>query len=172
MESNNAKRVLILQGGWKGHEPAETSAEIAAGLRGLGFEVTVVDSLAILADREALAGYDLIHPHWTMGEIAKEEAEGLVAAVRSGVGLAGYHGGVGDAFRFAPDRNNGRPSSQGRPPLRILSNRISLSKRRPPVRQIDSPDGRCYPSGTNHLRRKTGEPRCAVRRCSEGAGTP
>ena len=34
-----------------------------------------------------------------MGNITGEQAGGLVKAVRSGVGFAGWHGGMGDAFR-------------------------------------------------------------------------
>ncbi len=36
-----------------------------------------------------------------MSKIEKEEAANLCAAVRGGVGLAGHHGGMGDAFRDA-----------------------------------------------------------------------
>jgi hypothetical protein len=41
----------------------------------------------------------LVVPIWTMGTIEKEEEEGLLNAVKSGVGLAGWHGGTCDAFR-------------------------------------------------------------------------
>jgi type 1 glutamine amidotransferase len=34
-----------------------------------------------------------------MGPLTPEQEKGLVAAVRSGVGLGGIHGGMGDAFR-------------------------------------------------------------------------
>jgi type 1 glutamine amidotransferase len=34
-----------------------------------------------------------------MGEITREQCQGLLAAVKSGVGIAGWHGGMGDAFR-------------------------------------------------------------------------
>jgi hypothetical protein len=34
-----------------------------------------------------------------MGSIEKENLAGLLAAVKGGVGIAGWHGGVGDAFR-------------------------------------------------------------------------
>jgi type 1 glutamine amidotransferase len=38
-----------------------------------------------------------------MAKIEKEEVENLAAAVRGGVGLAGYHGGMCDAFRDCID---------------------------------------------------------------------
>ncbi|HAR38538.1 MAG TPA: hypothetical protein DCS09_08230, partial [Porphyromonadaceae bacterium] len=34
-----------------------------------------------------------------MGTITKEQEKGLLTAVKRGVGLAGWHGGIGDAFR-------------------------------------------------------------------------
>ena len=47
----------------------------------------------------AIADMSLIVPIVTMSKIEKEEVENLTAAVRGGVGLAGYHGGMCDAFR-------------------------------------------------------------------------
>ena len=41
----------------------------------------------------------LVVPIWTMGTITKEQEAGLLAAVKSGVGIAGWHGGMGDSFR-------------------------------------------------------------------------
>lgn len=34
-----------------------------------------------------------------MGQLTGEEETGLLAAVRAGAGIAGWHGGMGDAFR-------------------------------------------------------------------------
>ena len=45
----------------------------------------------------------LVVPIVTMSKIEKEEVENLTAAVRGGVGLAGYHGGMCDAFRESVD---------------------------------------------------------------------
>lgn len=95
-------RALLVRGGWTGHEPVETSDAILAALRSDGVECTVADSLAVYADRSTMHGLDLVVQCWTMGEIAPEELEGLLAAVRSGVGFAGWHGGLCDAFRSAP----------------------------------------------------------------------
>lgn len=36
---------------------------------------------------------------WTMGQIAPPQAKGLLAAIKSGVGVAGWHGGMCDSFR-------------------------------------------------------------------------
>ncbi len=93
------KRVLINWGGWEGHEP-EACAELFAGLlREEGLEVDVVSNLGVFADESYLQTCDLIVPVWTMSEISDEQEQGLLNAVRSGVGLAGWHGGMADAFR-------------------------------------------------------------------------
>ncbi|MGB9619910.1 MAG: ThuA domain-containing protein [Armatimonadota bacterium] len=93
------KKALIVWGGWDGHEPRQT-AEIAASiLCGEGFEVEVSDTLDSFADQEKTKSMDLLIPVWTMGEITGEQVNGLLSAVRSGVGFAGWHGGAGDSFR-------------------------------------------------------------------------
>jgi uncharacterized protein len=91
---------LIVHGGWDGHHPQEFASRSAGMLREAGFSVRVSDTLDALRD---LHGLSLIVPIWTMGTIPPEPLAALEDAVRSGVGLAGFHGGAGDAFRDAPD---------------------------------------------------------------------
>ena len=94
-----SKRALINWGGWEGHEP-EACAELFAGLlRREGFGVEVMSDLGIFADEAYLQKLDPIVPVWTMSEISEAQEQGLSNAVLSGVGLAGWHGGVADAFR-------------------------------------------------------------------------
>jgi len=90
---------LIFYGGWGGHTPAETTEIFERELVAKGVEVRREPTLDALADGEALKRLDLIVPHWTTGEMPAELWKNLSAAVRSGVGLAGVHGGAGDAFR-------------------------------------------------------------------------
>ena len=93
------RRALITWGGWPGHEPDKVAALFAADLTEAGFDVTVTDSLACFDDREALLDLSLIVPVWTMSSIEKAQSENVAAAVEAGVGLAGCHGGMCDAFR-------------------------------------------------------------------------
>ena len=93
------KKALIFQGGWDGHEPKLTSARFAGLLRKNGFEVEITDSLDALDDLEKLMGLDLIVAAWTMGSIDYKYVQNVSKAVASGVGLAGCHGGMCDAFR-------------------------------------------------------------------------
>jgi hypothetical protein len=92
-------KALIVQGGWKGHEPEQVSEIQEAQLSGQGFSVQRSDTLDALLDVEKLKTLDLIVMHWTMGEISGEQLKPLMAAVESGVGFAGIHGGMCDAFR-------------------------------------------------------------------------
>lgn len=92
-------KILFLQGGWEGHKPEQIIHKFNAALRGQGCHTEIVGSLERLADTDWLKKFDVISPCWTMGSLAPEEGEGLLGAIRSGVGLGGIHGGMGDAFR-------------------------------------------------------------------------
>ena len=93
------KKALIFRGGWDGHEPNLTSVRFAKLLEKNGFEAEIFDGLDCLADKEKLLEYDLIVACFTMGEIPGEYAQNVSYAVGRGVGLAGCHGGMCDAFR-------------------------------------------------------------------------
>jgi uncharacterized protein len=95
------KNALIVYGGWDGHSPKETSELVAADLRTAGFDVALSDTLDFLLDEKRLKTFDLIVPNWTMGPISGEQEGALTRAIADGVGLGGFHGGMGDAFRSA-----------------------------------------------------------------------
>jgi len=94
-----SKKALIVWGGWDGHQPDQVATRFANDLRADGVEVDVRDDLAAFDDGERLNALDLIVPIWTMGTIGKEQSNNVQAAVASGVGLAGCHGGMCDSFR-------------------------------------------------------------------------
>jgi type 1 glutamine amidotransferase len=93
------KRALITFGGWDGHEPRQTAELFAPLLQEKGFDVEVVDHLDAYTDRDKMQSLSLIVPVWTMASISREQEAGLLDAVKSGVGIAGWHGGMGDSFR-------------------------------------------------------------------------
>jgi type 1 glutamine amidotransferase len=93
------KSVLILQGGWKGHEPELVAARFARILEKHGYSCTISGTLSPLEDAEALMALDLLVFCWTQDEVEKSVMENVSKAVGSGVGLAGCHGGLCDAFR-------------------------------------------------------------------------
>jgi hypothetical protein len=96
------RTAMIVWGGWSGHDPDLCAAILQGWLRAEGFEVRVETETAAFLD-PAIRDYSLIIPIHTMSSIEKPEAAALCAAVESGVGLAGHHGGMGDAFRNAVD---------------------------------------------------------------------
>lgn len=93
------KKVLYVYGGWTGHEPAQSVDIFVPWMKSEGAEVVVSDTLDSYLDEELMNSLDLIVQVWTMGEITREQEKGLLKAVRGGVGLAGWHGGLGDSFR-------------------------------------------------------------------------
>jgi len=93
------KKALIVHGGWDGHEPAQCAAIFAEVLRGEGFEVVVSTTLDSYRDQALMGSLNLVVPVWTMGEISNEQWQGLREAVKAGVGIGGWHGGMGDSFR-------------------------------------------------------------------------
>ena len=94
-----AKKALMVWGGWQGHEPRQCVEVFAPILQAAGFAVTISDTLDIYKDQDQMREQNLIVPVWTMGTIEGDQASGLLAVVKSGVGIAGWHGGMGDSFR-------------------------------------------------------------------------
>ena len=92
-------RALFVIGGWEGHEPRQTTERIAPLIAESGFDVSVTESLAVLDDIDRLRRARVIIPCWTMGELTAQQEHTLCTVISEGVGLAGWHGGMGDAFR-------------------------------------------------------------------------
>ncbi|MBB6674921.1 ThuA domain-containing protein [Cohnella nanjingensis] len=97
------KKALIVWGGWDGHQPKEVAGLFKDILEKESFEVEVSDTLEAFADADRLKSLDLIVPCWTMGRIEQQWVNNVSEAVQSGVGLAGVHGGMCDAFRENTD---------------------------------------------------------------------
>ncbi len=94
------KRVLIVYGGWDGHDPKETSHLFAGLMEDAGVDVTLSESLDSFLDADLMGSIDMVVPVYTMSTISREQEAGLLNAVREGgVHVAGWHGGMADAFR-------------------------------------------------------------------------
>lgn len=96
---SDTRKALLLVGGWDGHEPELVAERFATYLEEEGFEVRKERDLEILQDREYLFTLDLFVPVWTMGTFESKQTGILADAIASGVGVAGCHGGMCDAFR-------------------------------------------------------------------------
>lgn len=96
-------KALIVWGGWDGHEPRQVARIYEKELAARGFDVEVSETLDAYKNVEKLKALNLIVPCWTMGEINGDQLNPLLEAVKSGVGIAGCHGGMCDSFRNATE---------------------------------------------------------------------
>ena len=97
--SLKGKNIIYVYGGWKGHKPTESVDLMVPQLRAEGANVKIFDTLSVYTDEKLMAETDLIIQIWTMGKITEKQFEGLQKAIMKGTGFAGWHGGLGDAFR-------------------------------------------------------------------------
>jgi type 1 glutamine amidotransferase len=99
MNTKQTKPALVTWGGWEGHEPKQCADIFVPYLRDQGYAVEVADTLDCYLDTEKMRSLDLIVQVWTQSTITREQEKGLLDAIRSGVGFAGWHGGTADSFR-------------------------------------------------------------------------
>ncbi len=97
------KKVVLVYGGWEGHQPKQFAERVHQWLEKEGAIVTLSDSLGIYTQKEIMDNTDLVIQYWTMGQITNEQSKGLLDAVKNGTGIAGCHGGLGDSFRNNTD---------------------------------------------------------------------
>jgi type 1 glutamine amidotransferase len=93
----SGKKALVVWGGMELHTPERGAHVVRDLLEAEGFAVTVTDDYDALA-AEDVGSNDLVVPVITDG-VAPEKIGNLVAAVRAGTGLAGYHMGLATTFR-------------------------------------------------------------------------
>ena len=96
------KTALIVWGGWEGHTPQAAANVVGEMLQADGFQVQISDKTSAFAD-PAIHDLSLIVPIITQSTAETSEIANLTAAVESGVGLGGFHGGMGDSFRDVVD---------------------------------------------------------------------
>lgn len=87
------KNVLIIWGGWNGHKPQSLSDRIAIELDKKGYNHTVTSDFSCLIN-EDLKKYDVIIPIWSCGIKGDFYLSMLLEAVKNGVGLLTFHGGI------------------------------------------------------------------------------
>ena len=97
--SMEGKNVLVVYGGWKGHQPKVFAKKITSWLENQKANVTLSKSTASYLEKELMQSLDLVIQHITMSKMSNRESKGLRDAIARGVGLAGCHGGLGDSFR-------------------------------------------------------------------------
>lgn len=104
LPSLKGRKVLFVFGGWDGHEPEKFRDYMVPWMKGEGAEVLVHSSPEPYANKNIMDSIDLVIQIMTMSSITKEQEKGLLEAIeKNGTGMAGWHGGMGDAFRNNPD---------------------------------------------------------------------
>jgi type 1 glutamine amidotransferase len=98
-KGNKRKAALIVWGGWDGHTPEACAKLFQGWLKEKGWRVVVESNMDIYCNKRRMSNFDVVIPIVTMSTITGEQRKGLCDAVASGVGLAGWHGGMCDAFR-------------------------------------------------------------------------
>lgn len=126
------REAMIVWGGWSGHEPEQGAKIVSDMLAAHGFRVRVETSTKAFAD-PAIADLSLIVPIITMAKIEKDELANLTGAVREGVGLAGFHGGMCDAFREAVDYQFMTGGQWVAHPGNVIDFRVNITKPDDPV---------------------------------------
>ncbi|NJM30137.1 MAG: hypothetical protein HC855_08555 [Rhizobiales bacterium] len=128
------RRALVAWGGWEGHTPERCAHIVRDILAGHEFEVKVANGTAAFLD-PALSSLSLIVPIITMSEIAKEEVEALTGAVKSGVGLGGFHGQMCDSFRKETEYQFMTGGQWVSHPGNIIDYRVNIAKPDDPLVQ-------------------------------------
>lgn len=104
LPSLQGRKVLFTYGGWNGHEPEKFRDYMVPWLKEEGAEVVVHANLDPYTDKKLMDSIDLVMQIFTISQISKEQEKGLLEAIeKNGTGMAGWHGGMCDAFRNNPD---------------------------------------------------------------------
>ena len=126
------KSALIVWGGWEGHTPERSAAAVREILEAHDFNVRVETSTTAYAD-PAIHNLNLIVPMITMSEIGKGEVENLCAAVKSGVGMGGFHGTMCDSFRKETEYQFMTGGQWVSHPGNIIDYRVNITKPNDPL---------------------------------------
>ena len=126
-------KVLMVWGGWEGHQPKQTVDVFAPWLREQGFDVEIANGLDAYADPAKMKGLALIVQAVTMGQVTPQQEKGLLDAVRGGVGLAGWHGGLADSFRSNPEYEFMVGGSWAAHPGGIIDYTVNIRRQDDPV---------------------------------------
>ncbi len=127
------RKALMVWGGWEGHQPKQTVDVFAPWLKAQGFDVEISNTLDSYTDPAKMQGLSLIVQAVTMGQITPQQERALRNAVRSGVGLAGWHGGLADSFRSNPEYEFMVGGSWAAHPGGIIDYRVNITKPDDPI---------------------------------------
>jgi uncharacterized protein len=127
------KSMLFVWGGWEGHAPKQSVDVFVPLMRSSEYEVEISDSLDVYLDTDRMRSYDLISQAWTMGSITDDQVRGLLSAIESGVGFAGWHGGIADSFRSSCDYQFMVGGQWVAHPGNIIDYRVNITNHNDPI---------------------------------------
>lgn len=93
------KKILLIYGGFRFHEPQETLKVFVPFLKNVGFDIDIYSNIKIYADYKKIIKYNLILQNFGEKKITKKQEKGLLYAVKSGLGFVGFHAGLCDTFK-------------------------------------------------------------------------
>jgi uncharacterized protein len=126
------REAMIVWGGWPGHDPDLCASMIRGWLKAEGFAVRIETTTEAFLD-PAIKNLSLIIPIYTMSKIEKSEALAFCDAVKGGVGLAGHHGGMCDAFRDNVDYQFMCGGQWVAHPGNIIDYKVDVNKTNDPI---------------------------------------
>jgi len=127
------KSALMVWGGWDGHEPKQCVDVFAPFLQEQGYDVRISDTLDVYLEEDYMQALSLVVPVWTMGSITGEQERGLLEAIKSGVGVAGWHGGMCDAYRNNTEYQFMTGGQWVAHPGGIVKYRVNITKASDPI---------------------------------------
>lgn len=126
------KKALVVWGGMKLHTPERGAHVVRSLLEAEGFAVTVTPDYDALG-ADDVGSNDLVVPVITDGELAPEKMSNLIAAVRAGTGLAGYHMGLATSFRSSVPFRYAASCYWVQHPGNIITYRVDVSQADHPI---------------------------------------
>ena len=99
------KHVLLVYGGWYGHQPDAFGARMSNWFKKHNAKITEAKKTNVYANEKIMNTVDFIVQSITMSEISDKDLDGLRKAIEKGVGFAGCHGGLGDSLETTMNIN-------------------------------------------------------------------
>ncbi len=104
LPSLKGRKILFTYGGWEGHEPEKFANYMTEWMKSEGADVQLHTDLQPYTDKALMDSIDLVMQIFTMSQITDDQQKGLLEAIeKNGTGMAGWHGGMCDAFRNNPE---------------------------------------------------------------------
>lgn len=127
-----AKKALVVWGGMELHTPERGAHVVRELLEAEGFSVVVTPDYDALGAAD-VGENDLVVPVITDGQLPREKAANLVAAIRAGTGLAGYHMGLATSFRDSVPFRYAASCYWVAHPGNIITYRVDVSRSDHPI---------------------------------------